>query len=395
MKIAGVVAEYNPYHNGHRYLAENLRKQGATHIAAVMSGHLVQRGEVPLFSKWARAKAALKNGIDLIIELPSLYAALSAERFADAAVSLLDQTGCIDLLGFGSETGNTALILEAARLCTSACVNAEIRTELGKGVSYAAARQAAVEHLAGEGVASVLTHPNNILAVEYCKALRRLNSQIKPIAVTRMGAEHDSSGGIQGIASASFLRDNFRRGLTISEYVPESAMKIYTEEFECGRAFLNPEKLEIALLFQLRKLSAPDFAALPDVSEGLELRLWRAAQSARSLAEFYALAKTKRYAHSRLRRIVLYAALGITKADLQIRPPYLHILGANSRGLEIMAEMKKMARLPYGTSLAKLSKSENKRIAELEIRSGNLFALGVEKILPGGLDYTAEAVMLK
>ncbi len=395
MKIAGIVAEYNPYHNGHFYLTKQLRKQGATHIAAVMSGHLVQRGEVSLFSKWARAEAALKNGVDLVIELSSLYAALSAERFAAAAVSLFDKMGCVDWLGFGSEAGDTALLWQTARACSSPKADAFIRMELAKGVSYAAARQTALERFGGREAAAVLSQPNNILAVEYCKALQRLGSPIRPVTVERIGAGHDSGAASQEIASASLLRGKVCNGERFRAYVPASAWEIYTAELEKGLAPCRMERLEAALLFQLRKLSPQEFAALPDVSEGLELRLFRAAQAACSLEEFYALAKTKRYAHARLRRIALYAALGIGKRDLMIEPPYLRILGMNAKGMEIAARMKETARLPYGTSLAKLSRGEGGRVAELEIQAGNLFALGVPKTLPAGLDYTAEAVILK
>lgn len=395
MKIAGIVAEYNPYHNGHLYLTEQLRKQGATHIAAVMSGHLVQRGEVSLFSKWARAEAALKNGVDLVIELPSLYAALSAERFAAGAVTLFDKMGCVDWLGFGSEAGDAALLWQTALACSSPKADAFIRMELAKGVSYATARQIALERFGGREAAAVLSQPNNILAVEYCKALQRFGSSIRPVTVERIGAGHDSATASQEIASASLLRRKICNGESFRAYVPASAWEVYTAELEKGLAPCRMERLEAALLFQLRKLSPQEFATLPDVSEGLELRLFRAAQAACTLEEFYALAKTKRYAHARLRRIALYAVLGIGKRDLMTEPPYLRILGMNARGLEIAARMKETARLPYGTSLAKLSRGEGDRVAKLEVQAGNLFAFGIPKTLPAGLDYTTEAVILK
>lgn len=394
MKIAGIVAEYNPYHSGHRILTEKLREQGVTHVAVVMSGHLVQRGEVSLISKWARAEAALKNGVDLVIELPSLYACLSAERFALAAVTLLEQMGCVDVLGFGSETGHIEPIWAAAGACASPKADAFIRMELSEGVSYAAARQAAVERFAGSGAASVLSRPNDILAVEYCKALQKLGSAMKPVTVERVGADHDGETASEEVASASLIRERIRAGETAEPFVPASAWEIYAKEMERGNAPCSMERLETAILFQLRKLSVEGFAELPDVSEGLESRLFRAAQEARGLVEFYDLAKTKRYAHARLRRIALYAALGITKRDLLISPPYLRILGMNRKGKEIAARMKETASLPYGTSLAKLGRMGGERTVALEAQAGNLFALGVPKPLPGGLDYTAEAVIL-
>ncbi len=394
MKTAGIVAEYNPYHNGHRYLAEKLRKQGATHIAAVMSGHLVQRGEPAFFSKWARAEAALRCGVDLVIELPSLYAALSAERFALAAVTLLERMGCVDWLGFGSESGDAGLLWKTAETCTSPKTNALLRTELAKGAAYAAARQAAVERLAGAEAAAVLSRPNDLLGAEYCKALQRLRSSIVPVAVGRIGAEHDASSASREIASASLVREKIRNGEPFQAFVPEPARAVYDAELARQTAPCRMEQLETALLFQLRRYSPADFAALPDVSEGLESRLYRAAQAARSLEEFYSLAKTKRYAHARLRRISLYAALEIGKRDLEISPPYLRILGMNARGKEIAARMKESARLSYGVSLAKLARMGGNRVAELETRAGDLFSLGLPVPFPSGLDYTKEAVFV-
>ncbi len=396
MKTAGIIAEYNPFHNGHRYLIERLREQGATHIVAVMSGHLVQRGEVASFSKWARAEAALKNGVDLIVELPSLYATLSAERFAQAAVFLLDRMGCVDILGFGSESGEVNPFLRAAEACVSPKADALIRIKLAQGVSYAMARQAAVEQYAGQEVADVLSQPNDILAVEYCKALQKLGSAIIPVTFERTGVGHDSNVSHDRIASASLLREKVLAGESFQQFVPDSGWKVYTSELQKGSAPCRMDQLGTALLFQLRKLSQEDFSLLPDVSEGLECRLFQSARAACSLKEFYSLAKTKRYAHSRLRRIALYAALGITKKDLLISPPYLRILGMNARGVEIAARMKQTASLPYGTSFAKLSQatgSDGKRVAALEIQAGNLFGLGIPVPLPGGIDFTKQAVI--
>ena len=396
MKTAGIVAEYNPYHNGHRYLTEKLRDNGASHIVAVMSGHLVQRGETASFSKWARAEAALQSGVDLVVELPSFYAILSAERFAFAAVSLLEKTGCVDLLGFGSESGELASLRCAADACVSPKADALIRMELSQGVSYAAARQNAVRTFAGEKAAELLSSPNDILGIEYLKALYRLDSAIEPFTVRRFGAGHDAADVEGESASASLIREKIRTNEAICGLVPDEAFTVYERELREGKAPCRMSELETALLFQLRRMTAEEFRLLPDVSEGLELRLVRAAQEARTLEEFYALAKTKRYAHSRLRRIALYAALGATKDDLLIAPPYLRILGMNERGLEVAARMKQTAKLPYGTSLAKLAvDADSRRIAALEQCAGNLFALGVPNRLSGSIDYTTEAVIIK
>ncbi|MGI5896244.1 MAG: nucleotidyltransferase family protein [Oscillospiraceae bacterium] len=395
MKIAGIIAEYNPYHNGHAWLASWLREQGATHIVAVMSGHLVQRGEPALFSKWTRTEAALRCGVDLVLELPSLFAACSAEKFADAAVSLLEATGCTDWLGFGSECGRIAPLWEAARACLEEAADETIRRELKQGVPYAAARQKAVERLAGPEVAAVLAEPNNILGVEYLKALLQRNSAIQPLTIGRQGIAHDGKEPSGQFASASALR-RMLTGLApvqAESYLPAAAWELYQCELEAGGAPCRLEALERGILYRLRTMEAADFDRLPDVSEGLAERLVRAARSAATLEEFYTLAKTKRYAHARLRRIALYAALGVVQEDVKLQPAYLRILGMNQRGREVAARMKQTSSLPYGTSFAKLA-SYGGRIAEIECCAAELWALGTPKVLPYGRDYTQEAIFL-
>lgn len=395
MKIAGIVAEYNPYHNGHAWLASWLREQGATHVVAVMSGHLVQRGEPALFSKWSRAEAALRNGVDLVLELPSLFAACSAEMFADAAVGLLEGTGCIDWLGFGSECGRLAPLWKAAQACTDEAVNGFIRQELKVGIPYAAARQKAVERLAGPEVAAALIEPNNILGVEYLKALLRRNSSIQPLTTGRQGSAHDGRKPSGQFASASALRGMLTGPgpVQAAPYLPSSAWAVYRRELEIGRAPCRLETLERGILYRLRTMGISDFNRLPDVSEGLGERLMRAARSATSLEEFYAFAKTKRYAHARLRRIALYAALGVVQEDMKLQPAYLRILGMNQRGREVAARMKQTSALPYGTSFAKLA-PYSERIAAIERYAAEFWALGVPKVLPYGQDYTQKAIFL-
>lgn len=396
MKIAGIVAEYNPFHNGHAYLADELRARGATHVVAVMSGHLVQRGETALFSKWARTSAALRCGVDLVLELPSLYAAGSAERFADAAVALLDAAGCVDLLGFGSECGTLEPLLCAAEACMNEAVDAQVRRELESGASYAAARQAAVEWIFDKNTAAVLEQPNNILGVEYLKALKRQSSRMVPLTVPRKGSGHDADVFHNTFASASALRGMFAGGdwELARPFVPKQAWEVYRAELEQGTAPCRLDQLERGILFRLRTMCPEEFDRLPDVSEGLAERLCRAAKGAGTLEEFYAAAKTKRYAHARLRRIALYAALGVTKEDIHLPPPYLRILGMNRKGLEVAARMKQEARLPYGTSLAKLAEAGG-RVADFEVKAGELYALGCPVPLPSGLDFTREAVLIE
>lgn len=392
MKIAGIIAEYNPFHCGHRYQIDCLRRQGVTHVVAVMSPNVVQRGELAVFSKWARAGAALAHGVDLVVELPALWANASAERFAQAGVSLLHSMGCVDVLGFGSECGDLSLLERAALACCDREVDRELRRNLGSGVPYHAARERAVESRFGREVSNVLSRPNDILAVEYLKALRKLSSTIKPLLVQRRGAEHDGSETEGAFASASLLRRWLEEGelSQLRPFVPDSAWDIYREEWECGRAPALLKRVESALLYRLRTMGPKEFALLPDVSEGLEYRLAEAARNARDLQGFYSAAKTKRYTHSRLRRIAMAAVLGMTADDFLLCPEYLRILGMNRRGEEITNRIKRSGSLPLESSFARLAKES--RAAQVEEKATELFTLSLPEVLPGKMDYWQEII---
>lgn len=392
MKIAGIIAEYNPFHCGHRYQVDCLREQGVTHIVAVMSSNVVQRGELSVFSKWARTKAALGNGVDIVVELPALWANASAERFAQAGVSLLHSMGCVDVLGFGSECGDLSLLCQTATACGDAGVDRQLRQNLSRGMPYHAARQQAVESRFGKKVSRVLSQPNDILAVEYLKALKLLSSRMEPLLVQRRGVEHDGAETTGFFASASALRKWLGNGelFQIQPFVPASAWNVYRDEWERGCAPALLQRVETAFLYRLRSMNPEEFALLPDVSEGLEYRLAEAARTAQSLEEFFASAKTKRYAHSRLRRIAMAAMLGITAEDFMLRPEYLRVLGLNRRGEEILHRVKACGSLPLKSSFATLVKTS--RVAQIEEAATELFSLSLPHIPLGKMDRWQEIV---
>lgn len=399
MKIAGVVAEYNPYHNGHRYHLMQTREAGATHIAVVMGGNFLQRGAPALCDKWIRAQAALSDpqGADLVVELPLPYAMASAERFAFGAVSLLKAMGCVELLSFGSESGETVSLQALAASLDDPRLDPLLREELERGVSYPAARQAAVARLCGEETAGLLEHPNDLLAAEYLKWLRRLGSSITPLAVCRTGAGHDGTRASGAFASASLIRQRMEaEGVeSAGAYLPEPAAALYRR---AGREGLLPariERLETAVLAQLRTIRPEQLARRSDSGgEGLANRICAAARRACSLEELYALAKTRRYPLSRLRRIVLSAFLELDPALSVMPPPYLRVLGFNSRGAEILSRMGETALLPVSASLRRLAETGAAalRFAETEARATDLFYLATPAVGPCGQEYTQKLV---
>jgi predicted nucleotidyltransferase len=339
-KVAGIVAEYNPFHRGHAHqIAETRRALGADcAVVCVMSGDFVQRGDAAVFDKFERAEAAVRGGADLVLELPLRWSLSSAEGFARGGVSLLKASGVVTHLSFGSETGDLAALQAAADALNSPALGSLLREELQTGVSFPAARQRALERLIGAD-AAVLSNPNDLLAVEYLRAVSDLGAPLEPIAVQRLGPGHDQPG--EGdYPSASQLRAWMREGRDVSAHLP--AAPAVPPVF--------PEDLELAVLSRLRMLPQEAFAALPDAAEGLENVLFQAVRNEAAVEDILAAAKSKRYPMSRLRRMLLCAALGVKKADGL--PPYLRVLAANERGRALLHTMRETASLPVITKPA-------------------------------------------
>ena len=381
MQTAGMIIEYNPLHYGHLYLIRRIREQLGTETAVigVMSGNFVQRGDFALVRKHARAKAAVESGVDLVLELPLPWAVASAERFADGGVQALEATGVVTHMAFGSECGDASALERVAGCRLSSEYEEALRGRLGEGASYAACRQAAVEQLLGSADAAILESPNNILGVEYCKALLRRKSDIRPLTVSRAGAGYHDVSAEQELPSATSIRALLTQGEREAalERMPEAMRTAYEAEERCGRAPVFRERCERAMLARLRSMSEADFAALDEGNEGLYRRLYEASRKATSVEELLDLAKTKRYAYTRLQRMVLWAYLGLCPSEFPAEEPYLRVLAANSRGREVLARMRKTASLPVLTKSADVRQlsAEAQRLFELEVRATDLYTL--------------------
>ena len=391
MKICGIVSEYNPFHNGHLYQLEESRRMGATHIVAVMSGNFVQRGDTAVLDKFVRAKLAVACGVDLVLELPVPYCLAPAEVFARGAVYLLDALGCVAMLSFGSESGDLPALRRASRLSAGLSNSPELRGILEQGSSFPAAMQKLAAREADAEAADIFAHPNNLLGIEYLKALAYFRSGITPLTIRRVAAPHDSeiSGG--GIASASYIRKMLREKVDFQAFLPKCSAEALANYQERGW-LASFERLEPAILYKFRSMTAQEIQRLPDVSHGLENRIVSAAQTASSLEELMFSIKTKRYPMARIRRILLTGLLGIEKQLLLTPPPYGRILAVNRAGCEILKRAKKTSGIPLGTQLLKLAKTSPgaARFVRAETASTDIYALSGEKIRSGGLDYTAK-----
>ena len=386
MKTAAVICEYNPFHYGHRHQLEQTRALGATHIAAVMSGDFTQRGDLAVTDKFARAKTALENGADLVLELPVKYSLCAAEGFARGAVGIISALGCVDMLSFGSECGSIPALREAAGAVEYAVHSDYFQLLMSGGKSYPAALAEAVKKFYTDDVYDVISSPNNTLAVEYIKALDDIGSGIEPVTVRREGAAHDSDSEQEKFLSASAIRKKILAGEDYSAYAPL-----------IDSPAADIRRLETAILAKLRMMRPEDFEAVYDAAQGLGERLFKAVRRAGSLDELYFLAKTKRYTLARIRRAVLCASLGVDKKMLHEPDGYIRILGMNSRGREILSAAKNSGcTVPMDTSLRALMDAsfEAHRLGAFQARCRDVWALALENPLPCGSDFTAKPTIL-
>ena len=387
MRIAGIVAEYNPFHRGHAWhIAQTRRALGPDcAVVCAMSGHWVQRGECALTDKWTRAAMALRGGADLVLELPTPWACASAETFARGGVGVLAATGVVDTLSFGSESGDLDRLRAAAACLDSDAYRAGLRRFLDEGMPFAACRHAVVRGLLGEEAAACLASPNDNLGVEY---LRALPPGLGALAVPRAGAPHDGAAPEAGFASASALRGWLRQG-KIAKAEP-----FLTEPWQGDIASM--EWVERAVLSRLRSMAPEEAQRLPDSGEGLARRLLDAAREARDLDELYRLTKTKRYAHARVRRLALWAFLGLEAARRPAEVPYLRVLGLTGRGREVLREMGRRSRVPILTKPAHARDlpPEARGLFALEDRCTSLYGLCFPEPWTGAPEWTTSPVFL-
>ena len=369
MNICGIVCEYNPFHKGHLYqLEESKRRLGEeTVTVGVMSGDYVQRGEPAIFSKFARAEAACRCGVNLVVELPLPWSLSSAEGFAAGAVAILSALGCTHL-SFGSESGELEVMETLAECLLNPLTLEAIKKHMTAepSLSFAAARQLVLEEKMGEQ-AKLIEKPNNILGVEYLKAIYKQNAAMTPITVKRSGSGHDEAGEGE-IRSASELRQLLRQGEDVSAYIPAAAMAVFRRELEQGRAVLNTRDMELAFLSRLRMLDEKAFLSLPDGGDGVGQRLYKAAKEEPTLDFILTAAKTKRVALSRLRRMCMVAALGINAELAAGEPPYIRVLAANEKGRAYLRQVAGKTTIPVLTKPA--------AVKELGDRAQAMFAAG-------------------
>lgn len=385
MAVVGIVSEYNPFHLGHSYHIETTKKAlNPEGVICVMSGSFVQRGAPACLDKWTRAKMALLSGVDLVLELPVGYSLNAADYFAKGAIELLDATGVITHISFGSESGDLDA-LKAYATAETPEESALVKKHLSSGQSYAKAVGLSKETALG---------PNDILGISYLKALK--GTDMEPFTLPRLGDYHSLHADKSSFASASAVREMIGKCEDYKPYVSAEAAALIEEMLQEGAYIKGSEVFGEAVLAKLRGMTEAELQRVSEISEGLENRILEIAKKAGSYEELMRFVKTKRYAYARLSRIMMKVYLGLKAAPG--KPCYFRVLGMTKKGRELLKEMKEKATLPILTKIAQnagLSDGGKEMLAD-EIRATDLYVLGYSNplIRTGGLDYKTSPVVL-
>ena len=412
MSICGIVAEYNPFHNGHKYQIDKIKEEtGAEAIVAVMSGNFIQRGLPALFDKWTRARMALLNGVDLVIELPTYYAVSSAEYFATGGVGILNSLGIIDNICFGASTTDIDTLKRIANVLFLEPEGFKklLHSDLKRGASFPIARSNALKNFLkkeydAKYIADILLDSNNILAIEYLKALQYLNSDIIPIAVKRKGGNYNSTEIIDNICSATAIRERLLKSdvAELNKVMPENCYSIMDQEIINGKAPMYIKNFEKEILYNFRKASADELFRLNDVTEGLENTLKKCSNENFTLEDFIDEVKSKRYTKTRIQRITINSLLDIRKEEVEgykHNLQYIRVLGFTKKGEKLLSKIYNNCKLPVVTTVAKFMKSANdsqKKMLDKDILATNIYTMGYQmpNYRKANLDYTTEVIKL-
>lgn len=408
-RVLGIIAEYNPFHNGHLYhIAKSKQETGAQYVVAVISGNFVQRGNTSIVNKWTKARMALLNGADLVIELPTVYSISSAENFAEGAIKILNSLGIVDTFSFGMEAKDISTLNNIANVLYSEPKEyvTILSHELKKGNSFPKARENALMMYLNDikRYANVMAGSNNILGIEYLKALKRTKSTINPVGIKREKVLYNDKYIVDEFASATAIRKMLmtKQLGDISKVMPRNSYLLLGEELKKGHYVIDISRFEKEIIYNLRRMSIEDIAKLPDVSEGLENSIKNAADSCNTIEELINIVKSKRFTQTRIQRILLYSLLGITKKQMDISRkivPYIRVLGFNNKGKELISEMMRLnPKLNVITSVKKyidtVANRNLKEMLETDILSTNVYTLGYYSDSYSNLDYTNKIEIL-
>ena len=402
-KILAVISEYNPFHNGHLYHLQKSKKLiNPDYSICIMSGNFCQRGDTSIIDKWSKTEAALKCGFDMVIELPVVYSISSAENFAEGALKILEAFDDVTL-SFGSECGNLDTLNNIADVLYNEPKEYQtiLAHELSKGLSYPKARENALLLYLNDvrKYANILSNPNNILGIEYLKAIKKLKSKVIPFTIQRIDEGYNSLKVKDRLASATAIRNLVKNNEDAKKLMPAPSYNILLNNLKHGKTIKDISVFEKEIIYTLRKMSLEEISNLQDVTEGLENAIKQAANSCNNLDDLINSIKSKRYTRSRIQRILLYSILNITKKDIQNSykaKPYVRVLGVSNRGKLLLSQLSN-PKYPAITSVKKFMDNNNNKVLksmiEKDILASNIYTLGYEYDSKANLDYTKKLII--
>ncbi len=376
MKVAGIIAEYNPIHNGHAYQVKRVKEE-CDAVVAVMSGSVVQRGSLAVYDKFTRARAASLGGVDLVIELPCVYSLAPAELFAKGAIAVLDELKAVTDLYFGSECGDTMALKKAAELMLNEPpeVSEKIKENLRHGRGY---KSATIEGYKGYIPDEILTAPNNLLGIEYIKAIMESESKIEPHALLRAFSNHNDTEPVNNFASGNTIRELLNSRLDISELVPPFSLPLY----ECAKP-IDPALLDAIVMYTLRLKGEKEFDNVFDATPDLVSRILRAIQDSATMDDIMSKTQSKQFSNARIRRVLMSMILQIDAKLTNKKPEYIRVLAFNDKGRKVLDIISKKCKLPIIVKVADYKEHSPMFLAELR-------ATELSSLLRGeraGLDY--------
>lgn len=413
MKVVGFITEYNPFHLGHKYhLEESKKLSGADFSIAIMSGSFLQRGEPALVDKWTRAKMAIESGVDLVIELPFVYSCQSGEFFAQGGVNILNSLNIVDYISFGSESGNIDNLDEISKVIIDEPreYRLSLKENLNKGLSFPVSRSYALYDYFNSinssiDILNTLKQSNNILAIEYLKALKKSNSKMNKITVARRGALYNELTVNKDFASATGIRNIINnKGVDFSEnLVPEKTYSLLNNFLDNGNTFNSLDKYYSIIKYKLASSNKSDLLKIMDIEEGLENRFLEMIQYSESVSHLLSMVSTKRYPKTRLQRVLIHILMDFYKEDIdsiysKTPPPYIRFLASNSKGLTLLKKIKEKSSIPIISKFAdsKYLKSDLSNLfINYEVKSSNLYFLNTLSNNYLNMDYKQSPIILK
>lgn len=379
MKVLGIITEYNPFHNGHKYhIEKSIKKTNADYVICIMSGHFLQRGIPAILNKWKRAKMAIENNVDLVIELPTIYSLSSAEHFAKGAIQIFNQMNIVDCISFGSENGDISNFLKIGRVYSEEPDKyvKTLKKELKKGLSFPKARENSLRSFLKKESLDVLSKPNNILGIEYSKAIFNTKSNIKLETIKRIKNDYNESNLTGKISSATSIRNQLKKESieSIKISLPKNCYKIINKN---QKNLIFRDDFEKLIFYKLRTINKHKLKNISDVVEGLENRIIEKAINTNSLEKLILSIKTKRYTYTKIQRILFKTLLNIDKSFEKIKPKYIRVLGFNKKGRFLLRKLKDKSNLPLITNLKNFSPQDKmaKKMIQIDIDSTNIYSI--------------------